>query len=225
MPTHLDLFVRLLVAAGLCGLLGVEREITEQPAGFRTHIVVGLGAALFTVVSAYGFQAVLYDPAMRAQVDVSRVASQVVVGIGFLGGGAILKYGTSIRGLTTAAGLWMSAAVGTAAGLGMSALAAETTAIALLTLTVLRPARRLLRRFAVGREEFTIEAEPGVDLSSLVQAVRDARATFLDLQVSGEGEVQSIKLVVRMGAGAIPANLAAELARHPHVRSVDWTGA
>ena len=206
MPTHLELLLRLLLAAGLCGLLGVEREITEQPAGFRTHIVVGLGTALFAIVSAFGFQSIVAagsNPAVH--VDVARVASQIVVGIGFLGGGAILKYGTSVRGLTTAAGLWMSAAVGTAVGLGMPAIAAETTAIALLALTGLRPARTLLRRFAVGREEFTIEAEAEVDLSALVQLVRRSGGFVQEVHVTGEGELQSIRLVAHMAAGQLPA--------------------
>ena len=113
MPSQSELILRLLLAATLAGVLGVERELTEQPAGFRTHILVGLGAALFSIVSAYGFQSIVAaSPRLTANADVTRVASQIVVGIGFLGGGAILKYGASIRGLTTAANLWITAAVG-----------------------------------------------------------------------------------------------------------------
>src|SRR6266487_6701615 len=132
MPTQVDLVLRLLLAAALAGALGVERELTEQPAGFRTHILVGIGAALFAMVSAYGFQAIVLrtspDPTGRAvSVDVSRVASQIVVGIGFLGGGAIIKYGASVRGLTTAANLWITAAIGNAVGIGMLLLGTVTT--------------------------------------------------------------------------------------------------
>src|SRR5439155_14224402 len=97
MPSQGELILRLLLAATLAGVLGVERELTEQPAGFRTHILVGLGAALFTIVSAYGFQSIAgLGPRLTANADVTRVASQLVVGIGFLGGGAILKYGASV---------------------------------------------------------------------------------------------------------------------------------
>src|SRR5207244_5459002 len=113
MPSEGELILRLLLAAALAGALGVERELTEQPAGFRTHILVGLGSALFAVISAFGFQAIVAQgPARSATADVTRVASQIVVGIGFLGGGAILKYGASVRGLTTAATLWITAASG-----------------------------------------------------------------------------------------------------------------
>ena len=130
------LVVRLLVAAGLAGAVGIEREIHEQPAGFRTHTLVGLGAALFTLISAYGFEVVagIDNPNVAVRADVTRVASQVVVGIGFLGGGAIIKYGATVRGLTTAASLWVTAAIGTAVGVGMSFLAVATTVIVLVAL-------------------------------------------------------------------------------------------
>src|SRR5207244_3855001 len=82
----------LLLAATLAGVLGVERELTEQPAGFRTHILVGLGAALFSIVSAYGFQSIVAaSPRGTTNADVTRIASQIVVGLGFLGGGAIMN--------------------------------------------------------------------------------------------------------------------------------------
>src|SRR6266487_246446 len=127
MPTQVDLVLRLLLAAALAGALGVERELTEQPAGFRTHILVGLGAALFAILSAYGFATVLAgEPSRGVSADVTRIASQIVVGIGFLGGGAILKYGSTVRGLTTAASLWVTAAIGTAIGLGALVLGSVT---------------------------------------------------------------------------------------------------
>src|SRR5438067_11807121 len=123
-----DIALRLLVAAALTGAIGVEREIAGQPAGLRTHITVGLGAALFGLISVHGFDAyVAGRNTNNYQIDVSRVASQVVVGIGFLGAGAILKEGASIRGLTTAASLWAVAAIGLAAGLGSYFAATITT--------------------------------------------------------------------------------------------------
>src|SRR5918992_4404083 len=146
LPSQGDLILRLLLAATLAGLLGGERELTEQPAGFRTHILVGLGAALFAVISAYGFQSVVGASPRQVRADPTRIASQIVVGIGFLGGGAIIKYGASIRGLTTAASLWVTAAVGTAIGLGALLLGFVTTVITLVALVGLRPLRRILRR-------------------------------------------------------------------------------
>src|SRR5437763_6119708 len=127
-----DIAIRFLIAIALTGAIGVEREIAGQPAGLRPHITVGLGAALFGLISVHGFDAyVAGRNTNNYLIDVSRVASQVVVGVGFLGAGAILKEGASIRGLTTAASLWAAAAIGLASGLG-SFLAATVTAVALL---------------------------------------------------------------------------------------------
>src|SRR3989454_7314605 len=159
MPSELELILRLLLAGALAGALGVERELTEQPAGFRTHILVGLGAALFAILSAYGFATVLAgQPSHGVSADVTRIASQIVVGIGFLGGGAILKYGSTVRGLTTAASLWVTAAIGTAVGVGALVLGTATAGITLVALVGLRPLRGVLRRYAVRREDFVGDA-------------------------------------------------------------------
>jgi putative Mg2+ transporter-C (MgtC) family protein len=116
--TTLELVLRILAAAALGGLLGLEREISDQPAGFRTHILVSLGAALFTLVGAYGVDEFFAERSPGVGFDPTRVAAQVVTGIGFLGAGAIIRQGMNVRGLTTAASLWVTAAIGTAVGLG-----------------------------------------------------------------------------------------------------------
>src|SRR6188472_1311287 len=132
--------LRLLLAAVLGAVIGFEREIHDHPAGMRTHLLVALGSAIFTVVSIYGFG----DPDVA---DPSRVAAQIVTGIGFLGAGAIIKYGTSVRGLTTAASLWATAAVGMAAGTGQWILAIVASAIVVATLGPMPlVVRRFLRR-------------------------------------------------------------------------------
>jgi putative Mg2+ transporter-C (MgtC) family protein len=128
---QLDLAVRLIVAAGLGAAVGVEREIHNHPAGIRTHMLVALGSGLFTVLSIYGF---LLEGTNTAPVDPTRIAAQVVSGIGFLGAGAILKDGVVIRGLTTAASLWATAAVGMAAGAGEYVLALVSAVIILVSL-------------------------------------------------------------------------------------------
>src|SRR5881227_3775449 len=134
-----DIVVRFLAAAALTGAIGIEREIAGQPAGLRTHITVGLGAALFGLLSVHGFDAyVAPRNDNNYQIDVTRVASQVVVGVGFLGAGAILKEGASIRGLTTAASLWATAAIGLAVGLGSFLAATMTTAFLVVTFVGLR---------------------------------------------------------------------------------------
>jgi putative Mg2+ transporter-C (MgtC) family protein len=169
MPSQGDLVLRLLLAASLAGLLGFERELTDQPAGLRTHILVGLGSALFAIISAYGFQSIVRESGSQvATADLTRIASQIVVGIGFLGGGAILKYGANVRGLTTAANLWITVAIGTAIGIGDLLLGTVTTAIALAALAGLRPLRRVIRRFASGRDRILIDAQRDVDLQDLL---------------------------------------------------------
>ncbi len=125
-----DLLLRLIVAALLGAGLGLEREIHGHQAGMRTHMLVSLGSAVFTVLSVYGFS----GTAGIAAPDPTRISAQIVTGIGFLGAGAIIKYGTSIRGLTTAASLWVVASVGLASGAGAYFLAAAGTVIALLAL-------------------------------------------------------------------------------------------
>ena len=127
--TYVDLTIRLSLALLLGGAIGIEREYRAKEAGFRTHFLVALGSALFCVVSQYGFGFDLKDS--------SRVAAQVVSGIGFLGAGTIIFQKNVVRGLTTAAGLWVTAAIGLACGTGMYVAAAITTAMVLLGLEVL----------------------------------------------------------------------------------------
>ena len=171
--SNLQVAGRVMAALVLGGLIGLEREVSHQPAGLRTHIAVALGAALFGVLSVHGFDA--YAQARgdsNYQIDVTRVASQVVVGIGFLGGGTILKHGANIRGLTTAASLWVTAAVGLAAGVGSLMPAAITTAALLLSLIGLRaPRERVRRRLARARASASIQLTPGADPSAAVRAL------------------------------------------------------
>jgi putative Mg2+ transporter-C (MgtC) family protein len=125
-----DILIRLLAAA-ICGAgLGLEREVHGHQAGMRTHMLVALGSAVFTVLSIYGFP----KTPDTALVDPSRISAQIVTGIGFLGAGAIIKYGTNIRGLTTAASLWLVASIGLASGAGAYFLAVAGTFIGLLAL-------------------------------------------------------------------------------------------
>lgn len=135
--------LRLVVAALLGGLIGLEREFSEQPAGLRTHLLVALGAALFTLTGAYGLSAFTGHDDLVA-LDPTRVAAQIVTGIGFLGAGAIIQQGFSVRGLTTAAALWVTAAVGLAVAFGYWLGAAVTTAIAIVALYGLKRLERVI---------------------------------------------------------------------------------
>jgi putative Mg2+ transporter-C (MgtC) family protein len=122
---HAQMLLRLVIAMVLGSLIGYERERSGKPAGVRTHGMVSLGAALFTVVSVYGF---------GSQADAARVAAQVVTGIGFVGAGAILHQRESVQGLTTAASLWVTAAIGLAVGVGMEVMSVATAVLVFLLL-------------------------------------------------------------------------------------------
>lgn len=130
----LQIIYRLTLAVVLGMLIGFEREYRAKPAGLRTYMLVALGAALFTVMSANS----LLPELGRSSFDPSRIASQVVVGIGFIGGGLIFLRGERMEGLTTAAGLWVTAAIGMTAGFGFYIVAVYSTFLVLFVLWVLR---------------------------------------------------------------------------------------
>lgn len=165
--------LRLVVAVVLGALVGAERETTEQPAGLRTHITVCVGACLFGVVSTLGFDEFQTARARtNVQIDVTRVASQVVVGIGFLGAGIIFRQGTVVRNLTTAASLWVTSAVGLTCGVGDLGTAAVATGLVLVTLVALRPLRDLLRkRVARPEQELRIRLQQGVAPGEVIAAL------------------------------------------------------
>lgn len=139
----IDLLLRIGASIGLGFLLGLERELTNKYAGLRTHILVCLGACIFTLISIYGFPTfaesdnVIVDNSTGIR-DTGRVAAQVVSGIGFIGAGAVLRNGPMIIGLTTAATLWISAAIGMTCGVGMYDVAVITTLASVAVLTVIR---------------------------------------------------------------------------------------
>lgn len=131
-----DFIIRILAAAVIGGVIGLEREYRAKEAGFRTHFLVALGSALFTVVSQFGFEQT-DGGTSNISLDPSRVASQVVTGIGFIGAGIIIFQKHAVRGLTTAAGLWVTSAIGLACGSGLYFLAFITMILVLICLEVL----------------------------------------------------------------------------------------
>jgi putative Mg2+ transporter-C (MgtC) family protein len=135
---QLGLVGRIALGLILGAIVGWEREMQREQAGFRTYALVGLGAALFTVASGVAFGASAPDP--------TRIAAQIVTGIGFIGGGAILKEGATIRGLSTAASMWAVGAIGLAAGAGLWVLAIAGTALVVFALEVLDRVERRLKR-------------------------------------------------------------------------------
>src|SRR6058998_2815937 len=164
-----EILVRLLVAAALGGAIGIERELRDRDAGFRTHLLVSVGAALFTLVSAYAWTDFEFGRATGVTFDPTRIAAQIVTGIGFLGAGAIIRHGRSVRGLTTAATLWIVAAIGMACGAGWYWAALVTT---LLTLFALWPLRILayetIERIKPEANRLTVELREGQPIAPFI---------------------------------------------------------
>lgn len=176
----IDFIIRILAALGLGFLLGLERELTNKYAGLRTHILVCLGACVFTIISIYGFPSyadgdnIILNQATGIR-DTGRVAAQVVSGIGFIGAGAVLRNGPMIIGLTTAATLWISAAIGMTCGVGMYELATLATIASVAVLTLIRIfERRILPSSIKKTRRFRIK------LYCDGEKIRDLREYFVD---------------------------------------------
>lgn len=165
--TYIEITIRLSLALLLGGAIGIEREYRAKEAGFRTHFLVALGSALFCLVSQFGFGIDLKDS--------SRVAAQVVSGIGFLGAGTIIFQKNVVRGLTTAAGLWVTAAIGLACGTGMYLPAVVTTLMVLVGLEILSV---IIPRVSTSVVILSFSA---TSQESVKKAVREVRRNCLDI--------------------------------------------
>ena len=210
-----EALLRLALAAILGGMIGVERELRDREAGLRTHLLVAVGAALFTIAGAYGFGSSGVDP--------TRVAAQVVTGVGFLGAGAIIRQGLSVRGLTTAASLWLVAAIGMASGAGYWEGALIATLGALLVLGPLRLASfRLLSRFRPVHDRLLVEIPAGGSPVPIIEAIERQGASVVSLDVAQEGDRRSVAVDVELAAGGAPA-VVANVAEIDGVLEVRWT--
>jgi putative Mg2+ transporter-C (MgtC) family protein len=219
-PLHLsllDIIIRVLVAAVLGALIGLDRELSNQPAGLRTHILVTLGSMLFTITGAYIFPA-------GTNIDPTRVAAQVVTGIGFLGAGAILRQGVTVRGLTTAAGLWVTAAVGMAVGFGFWAGAIAVTVVTVVSLFGLkRFERKMLQSLKPGHYTFSLETLAGVRISDVTQKVEEEGCRLDSARDLNEENVRRLELVLRLPPRVKPHHVADALASLDGVTRVDWS--
>jgi putative Mg2+ transporter-C (MgtC) family protein len=174
------------IALALSLLIGIEREAQQKAAGMRTYTLVGLGSALFVLVSKYGFTDVLGE---HVTLDPSRVAAQIVSGLGFIGAGLIFVRRGSVRGLTTAASIWLVAAIGAAAAAGLPVLAAVVTAMYFLVLYGLRPVARWARRFRPDTVGMRITYRDGVGLLREIVAMTTAHGfAMVDLSTSSRHE-------------------------------------
>jgi putative Mg2+ transporter-C (MgtC) family protein len=210
-PPLLLLAAQVLVAMLLGAAIGLERELTAQPAGLRTHMLVSLGAAVFTIAGAH---AVAANPAV--------IAAPVVTGVGFLGGGAILRAGTNVRGLTTAASLWLAAAAGLSVGLREWWLGGLATVLALSVLMLVKklehetlPHRRPL--------EITLTLEPGVDIHNVEHRVRDVLRHTRVLRINYTGTDQQITMIARPRHHHSLAEISERVREVEGVRGVDMS--
>jgi putative Mg2+ transporter-C (MgtC) family protein len=210
-----EALLRLTLAGVLGGLIGLERELREREAGLRTHLLVSVGAALFTIAGAYGFDSVRVDP--------TRVAAQIVTGIGFLGAGAIIRQGFSVRGLTTAATLWVVAAVGLASGAGYYSGAAITTGVVLVALWPLRLiAYRILRRFRAEDGRLFVELPAGTPPGGVIDEVVRTGARISSIGVGQEGDRRRLELDLVLPHSVTAPHLVAQVADVPNVADVRW---
>ena len=207
--------LRLFVAAVLGGAIGVERELRDREAGIRTHLLVSLGSALFTIVSAYGFHAFLESGANVVRADPTRIAAQIVTGIGFLGAGAIIREGLSVRGLTTAATLWVVAAIGMACGAGWYWAAVITTALTILALGPLRIlAYNTIERVKPEENRLIVELKEGQPVGPFLAQLDDIR----HFELSDELD----RRVLQLELMHVDEELVSKLADLEYVIGVRW---
>jgi putative Mg2+ transporter-C (MgtC) family protein len=175
-----NLLFRIFVAAVFGGVLGMERDIHGRGAGLRTHLLVSSGAALFLILSTHiSTVGVATSSGFSLVTDPGRIAAQIVTGIGFIGAGVIIREGFTIRGLTTAACLWMAAAIGMASGAGLYLIALATTLLSLFSLILLRRLERHYRRDVYRDLEVTVPNE--VDIRQVAETVRSDEVMIIFL--------------------------------------------
>ena len=209
-----ELLVRLVGAAALGAVIGVERQLSDEVAGLRTHLLVAVGACVFSLMAAYGLSA-------GANLV---VAAQVVSGIGFLGAGAILRSGFSVRGLPTAASLWLVASVGMAVALDHWAVGIGATVIALITLMFAKRAESgvlLARRTRL--VEVTVTCQPAVTVDDLLAALRASGALARDVHWQLQGERRTVDLVFEVRGGRDPERPLDAIRRLASVDTASWT--
>ena len=218
-----EVLLRVVLAGVLGGAIGFEREIREREAGLRTHMLVAVGAALFTLVSAYGWHDFHFSSRTGVTYDPTRIAAQIVTGIGFLGAGAIIRQGLSVRGLTTAASLWVVAAIGLASGAGYYSAAVITTVVVLVSLWPLRIlAYRIIERMRPGEKRLEVDLRANESPSILIEALERHGGVVRSFELEDAHDRRRVLLDVRL-ASAQPHAVTAELMRLEPVLGVRWT--
>jgi putative Mg2+ transporter-C (MgtC) family protein len=217
-----EILGRVALADALGAVLGLERELRDREAGLRTHLLVSVGSALFTIVSAYGFREFLTSGANVVRADPTRIAAQIVTGIGFLGAGAIIRQGLAVRGITTAATLWVVAAIGMASGAGYYSAAVITTGVALLALWPLRAlAHRGVRRFRGDTGLLLVQLPAGESPASVIDAI-EAESRVETIEVRQEGDRRVLELTLHLPRAELGQRIVSKLADVENVLEVRW---
>jgi putative Mg2+ transporter-C (MgtC) family protein len=221
----LEIAERLLVAAALTGAIGLERELRDRAAGLRTHMLVGVGSALFTIVSAYGWTAFEFSARSGIVFDPTRIAAQIVTGIGFLGAGAILRQGLTVRGLTTAASLWIVAAIGMAAGAGFYPAAVIATAIVLVGLGPFRwlEGASTLNRFRRGGHQLEIDLAKDHSIAEPLAVIDGRRVRVSRVQFEDVLDWRRLRVELDLPLGSAEERLVEDLAALEGVHAVRWS--
>jgi putative Mg2+ transporter-C (MgtC) family protein len=215
-----EALLRLLIAAGLGGAIGLERELRDHEAGFRTHLIVSLGACVFTLVSAYAWTDWTFSTASGVVFDPTRIAAQIVTGIGFLGAGAIIVRGISVRGLTTAATLWVVAAIGMAAGTGYYVVAVGASALVLVSLGPLKLiSTRLVARVRPEEAELGIRLAPEGEATHVLDAIERLGGRISHVEF---GDERTIDVVLRASRRSESARVAEKVNELDDVEHVQW---
>ena len=214
-----ELFVRLLFACFCGGIIGLERSIRRKDAGVKTHIILALGAALFMIVSQYGFSDLSLSPDYSA--DASRIASNIVTGVSFLCAGVIFVRGASVKGLTTATGIWTCAGIGMAAGAGMYAITALATALILIIHLLLANVSARIETHYTLEVELKIPSKVTVDdvikgLSEMTQSPVNS----IKLTKTGEENIYRVHFNIRHTVNE--NELIQKVSSNEYVTSVSW---
>ncbi len=221
---ELDITLKLLLAALAGGLVGLEREKHGRPAGLRTNLLVAVGSCVMMIISeAFYLKYGVFDAESTLRLDPSRVAAQIVTGIGFLGAGVILKEGASVRGLTTAAGLWTVAGLGMAFGMGFFSLGAVATALVLIILTFMKKLDPVVKK-----DRFLTLSVTALHRDNLLEemlslfSARDLEVSDISSQLDLVADELSYQMVITQQKRRIGHELMAEIKQLEGVRKIRY---